>query len=162
MSVPRSDSIEPVDDRSESSADAGGSEARSDPFTEMTPRFGLWATAFGRRYFQEFAFQGDDAERLRVDAIFGQLIGGRAAAKAAASVGQMSRFETGMLASRGNFHALQTLDREWVERAGSFTPKRSVVLDLDSSESPTYGEQEGSAYNDHPGHRFLCDCCTAL
>jgi hypothetical protein len=28
------------------------------------------------------------------------------------------------------------------------------VLDMDSSESPTYGEQEGSAYNGH----FGCTC----
>ena len=26
-----------------------------------------------------------------------------------------------------------------------------IVLDMDSSESPTYGEQEGSAYNGHFG-----------
>ena len=41
---------------------------------------------------------------------------------------------------------LEALNREWVERVATFTPKRPVVLDLDSSESPTYGEQEGSAY----------------
>jgi Transposase DDE domain group 1 len=29
-----------------------------------------------------------------------------------------------------------------------------LVLDMDSSESPTYGEQEGSAYNGH----FGCTC----
>ena len=28
------------------------------------------------------------------------------------------------------------------------------MLDIDSSESPTYGEQEGSAYNGH----FSCTC----
>jgi hypothetical protein len=31
---------------------------------------------------------------------------------------------------------------------------RVIVLDMDSSESPTYGEQEGSAYNGH----FGCTC----
>jgi hypothetical protein len=31
---------------------------------------------------------------------------------------------------------------------------RTIVLDMDSSESPTYGEQEGSAYNGH----FGCTC----
>jgi Transposase DDE domain group 1 len=31
---------------------------------------------------------------------------------------------------------------------------RIIVLDMDSSESPTYGEQEGSAYNGH----FGCTC----
>ena len=89
----------------------------------------------------------NDAERLRVDPVFGQLIGGRAAEKGAASVSQMSRFETEMLTARGNLHGLEALNRGWVERAGRFTPKRPVILD--SSESPTYGEQEGSAYNGH-------------
>jgi Transposase DDE domain group 1 len=32
--------------------------------------------------------------------------------------------------------------------------QRLIVLDMDSSESPTYGEQEGSAYNGH----FGCTC----
>ena len=30
-------------------------------------------------------------------------------------------------------------------------PLKLIVLDIDSSESPIYGEQEGSAYNGHPG-----------
>ena len=91
----------------------------------------------------------NDAERLRVDPVFGQLVGGRAAEKGAASVSQMARFETEMLVSRGNLHGLEALNRAWVERAGTFTPRRTIILDLDSSESPTYGEQEGSAYNGH-------------
>ena len=91
----------------------------------------------------------NDAQRLRVDPVLGQLIGGRAADKGAASVSQMSRFETEMLTARGNLHGLEALNREWVERAATFTPKRPVILDLDSSESPTYGAQEGSAYNGH-------------
>src|ERR1700737_5017576 len=33
-------------------------------------------------------------------------------------------------------------------------PPKTIVLDMDSSESPTYGEQEGSAYNGH----FGCTC----
>jgi hypothetical protein len=33
-------------------------------------------------------------------------------------------------------------------------PPRIVELDMDSSESPTYGEQEGSTYNGH----FGCTC----
>src|SRR4249920_2609023 len=38
-------------------------------------------------------------------------------------------------------------------RPSARSPKR-IVLDMDSSESPTYGEQEGSAYNGH----FGCTC----
>ena len=65
MSVPRSDSIEPEPLSGASGGPPLERRELSDPFTEMTPRFGLWANAFGRRYFREFAFEGDDAERLR-------------------------------------------------------------------------------------------------
>ena len=37
-------------------------------------------------------------------------------------------------------------------------PPKTIVLDMDSSESPTYGEQEGSAYNGH----FGCTCYHSL
>ena len=33
-------------------------------------------------------------------------------------------------------------------------PPKTIVLDMDSSESPTYGNQEDSAYNGH----FGCTC----
>jgi hypothetical protein len=33
-------------------------------------------------------------------------------------------------------------------------PPKTIVLDMDSSESPTDGQQEGSAYNGH----FGCTC----
>lgn len=36
-----------------------------DPYTGMTRRFGWLARAFGERFFSGFAFEGDDAERLR-------------------------------------------------------------------------------------------------
>ncbi|MBM3619372.1 MAG: hypothetical protein FJX20_01675 [Alphaproteobacteria bacterium] len=35
---------------------------------------------------------------------------------------------------------------------------RSIVLNMDSSFSPTHGEQEGAAYNGH----FACTCCNPL
>ncbi len=80
----------------------------------------------------------NDAERLRVDPVFRQLIGGRAAEKGAASVSQMSRFETELLPSCGNLDGLSALNRAWVERAAMVKPSRRVILDLDSSESPTH------------------------
>jgi hypothetical protein len=38
-----------------------------------------------------------------------------------------------------------------------------IVLDMDSSESPTYGEQEGSAYNGISVARAItrCSCSTS-
>jgi hypothetical protein len=38
------------------------------------------------------------------------------------------------------------------------SPPKLIVLDMDLSESPIYGEQEGSAYNGH----FGCTCCHPL
>jgi Transposase DDE domain group 1 len=43
--------------------------------------------------------------------------------------------------------------RELVARAEADSPRR-VVLDMDSTEAPVYGEQERSAYNGH----FECIC----
>ncbi len=91
----------------------------------------------------------NDAERLRVDPVFRQLIGGRAAEKGAASVSQVSRFETEILSTETNLDGLEALNRTWVRRATGQTPSRPVILDLDSSESPTYGTQEGAVYNGH-------------
>ncbi|NIV48426.1 MAG: transposase, partial [Gammaproteobacteria bacterium] len=67
----------------------------------------------------------------------------------AASVTQMLRFETEMLFTEGNLDGLETLNRTWVRRATAHTPSRPVILDLDSSESPTYGTQERALYNGH-------------
>ncbi len=41
-------------------------------------------------------------------------------------------------------------------RAGH--PPKAIVLDMDSSVSPTHGEQEGTAYNSH----FACTCYPPL
>ena len=35
----------------------------------------------------------------------------------------------------------------WVSRATGPTKSRRIILDLDGSESPVHGEQEGSCYN---------------
>jgi hypothetical protein len=44
--------------------------------------------------------------------------------------------------------------RWWIDAVHQRRPPKSIVLDMDSSESPTYGAQEGSAYNGH----FGCTC----
>jgi len=38
------------------------------------------------------------------------------------------------------------------------TPHQRIILDMDSSENPVHGEQEGSAYNGH----FGCTCFNPL
>ena len=62
----------------------------------------------------------------------------------AASTNTMSRFETEVLTQDGNVEGLGRLNAKWVDGAMSRTPHRRVILDMDSSESPVHGEQEGS------------------
>ncbi len=54
-----------------------------------------------------------------------------------------------------NLAALADLPGEWIDKVHRRRPPRVIVLDMDSSESPTYGEQEGSAYNGHFGCTLL-------
>jgi hypothetical protein len=46
------------------------------------------------------------------------------------------------------------LSGEWIDKVRQRQPLRELILDMDSSVSDTYGEQEGSAYNGH----FECMC----
>jgi hypothetical protein len=66
----------------------------------------------------------------------------------------MGRFETEWLARPENLAALADLPGQWIEAVHQRRWPWVIVLDMDSSESPTYGEQEGSAYNGH----FGCTC----
>jgi hypothetical protein len=96
----------------------------------------------------------NDAERLSVDPSMRQVVGGRAKDKQAASISQMGRFETEVLTQSKNLSALADLSGLWIDRANQAKPVHELILDMDSSVSETYGEQEGSAYNGH----FGCTC----
>src|ERR1700730_11506349 len=94
----------------------------------------------------------NDAERLCRDPAMRWVVGGRAPMGQAASASQMGRFETEWLTRPENFAALADLPGQWIDTVHRRRSPRIVVLDMDSSESPTYGEQEGSAYNGHFGY----------
>lgn len=96
----------------------------------------------------------NDAERLCVDPAMRHVVGGRAKERNAASTSQMGRFETAVLTQRNNLQALMDLSGRWIDHLQQRKPLREIVLDLDSSESETYGQQEGSAYNGY----FRCRC----
>jgi hypothetical protein len=66
----------------------------------------------------------------------------------------MGRFETKWLSRPENLAALTDLPGRWIDKVHQRRPPGIVVLDMDSSESPTYGEQEGGVYNGH----FGCTC----
>ena len=96
----------------------------------------------------------NDAERLSVDPVMRALTGKRAPNKQAASVNTMGRFETKILTQHENLGNLSDINGKWVQKAMGKTAHQRIILDLDSSESPVHGEQEGSAYNGH----FGCTC----
>jgi len=96
----------------------------------------------------------NDAERLCRDPAMRWVVGDRAITRRAASASQMGRFETEWLARPENLTVLADLPGRWIDKVHTRRPPKIIVLDMDSSESPTYGAQEGSAYNGH----FGCTC----
>jgi len=91
----------------------------------------------------------NDAARLAGDPAMQAVVGRRALEKQAASTNTLSRFETEVLVTEQNRKGLEQLNEVWVDRAMTQTRHQRVILDMDSSESPVYGEQEGAAYNGH-------------
>ena len=82
------------------------------------------------------------------------VVGWQGSDRNAARTNTMSRFETETLTQEDNLKGLALMNPQWVELAMAHTPHRRVILDLDSSESPVHGQQEGAAYNGH----FECVC----
>ena len=66
----------------------------------------------------------------------------------------MGRFETQWLAAPDNLSALSDLSGRWIDLVHGRRPPRGMVLDMDSSVSPTHGEQEISLWNGH----YACTC----
>ena len=96
----------------------------------------------------------NNATRLARDPAMQAVVGRRALERQAASINTLSRFETEVLVNEENLRGLRQLNAEWVERATARIKHQRIILNMDSSESPVYGEQEGAAYNGH----FGCVC----
>jgi len=132
-----------------------GAEVLADARTGKNGRHALGGllrqSVFGRLAGYEDV---NDAERLRRDPAMRWVVGDRAISGSAASASQMGRFETEWLTRPENLVALSDLPGRWIDKVLKRRPPKIIVLDMDSSESPTYGEQEGSAYNGH----FGCTC----
>jgi len=96
----------------------------------------------------------NDAERLRHDPTMRWIVGGKAAQGRAASPSQMGRFETqwacGVHEPLGSCRSFRPVDRPCARPP----PAERFVLDMDSSVSPTHGEQENSVWNGH----YTCTC----
>src|SRR6516164_9709366 len=50
--------------------------------------------------------------------------------------------------------AIADLSGQWIDLVHGHRPPRSILLDMDSSVSPTHGEQEMSVWNGH----YACTC----
>ncbi len=96
----------------------------------------------------------NDADRLSQDPAMRVVVGWKGPDRKAASASEMGRFETELLTYEDNLNGLERLNVEWVKRAVAKTARKRVILDIDSSESPVHGSQEGAAYNGH----FECVC----
>ena len=91
----------------------------------------------------------NDAARVSADPTF-RLIGSEKNwNRGAALTSTLHGFETGTLTSEDNLLGLMALNRELVGRAEAGDESERVVVDMDSTESPVHGQQEGSAYNGH-------------
>jgi hypothetical protein len=157
-----------------------GSQITSDgglfPFRELDDALGLSAMAgevltdlrtgangrhslvgqFRQSVFGRLAGYDDinDADRLAHDPAMRWVVGGAAVTGQAASTSQMGRFETEVMTLETNLAALADLSGQWIGRVHARRPVKTIVLDIDSSVSPTHGKQEGTAYNGH----FHCTC----
>ncbi len=90
----------------------------------------------------------NDAERLSHDPTF-RLIGSEKIwERGAALTSRLHWFETEVLTQDHNLDGLSRINRELIAKVAVDSPQR-VVLDMDSTEIPVYGQQEQSAYNGH-------------
>ncbi len=96
----------------------------------------------------------NDAERLSHDPVMRAIVDRKGLDRMAASTSQMGRFETEWLNTDSNLAALSDLSGVWIDRVHGHRLPKMIILDMDSSVSPTYGDQEGSAYSAH----FGCTC----
>ncbi len=91
----------------------------------------------------------NDAERLSQDPTF-RLIGSEKIwERGAALTSRRQSFETDLLTQEENLTGLATINRELIAKAETIESPQRVVLDMDSTEIPVYGQQENSAYNGH-------------
>ena len=91
----------------------------------------------------------NDAEHLSQDPTF-RLIGSEKIwERGAALTSRLQSFETELLTQEGNLKGLTLINRELIAKAEAVYSPQRVVLDMDSTEIPVYGQQEQSAYNGH-------------
>jgi len=102
----------------------------------------------------------NDARTLRQDPALRTVLSERAIEKGGGSEKTQGRFEKEIITEGNNLEKMDEMLMKWVEKVDAERSNKEIVLDIDSSESPVYGEQEGSAYNGYFGlkcyHPVFC------
>ena len=108
-----------------------------------------WVTCCASPFTASLAGYEDvnDAERLSQDPAFRLNGSEKIWERGAALTSRLQSFETEVLAQEENFAGLAVINRELIGKAESIGSGQRVVLDMDSTEIPVYGDQEESAYN---------------
>ena len=109
------------------------------------------ADLFRQSIYSRMAGYADvnDAERLSQDPAFRLIGSDKVWDRGVALTSRLQTFETEMLAEEENFAALARINRELIGKVEAADSPQRVVLDMDSTEIPVYGQQENSAYNGH-------------
>ena len=97
----------------------------------------------------------NDAVRLAVDPTFRLLGSPTRWDRSAALTSTLHWLETELLTHEGNLVGLMAVNRDLIGQAATCDRADRIVLDMDSSESPVHGQQEGGAYNGH--FESVCD-----
>ena len=125
-------------------------EHLSDSRQGLNTQFGL-ADLLRQSVYSRLAGDEDltDAVRVSADPTF-RLVGSPTLwDRGGALTSTLHGFETERLTRAENLVGLMAVNREVLAQAEMPTRAGRIVLDMDSSESPVHGAQEGSAYNGH-------------
>jgi len=95
----------------------------------------LWCASWTKRLSQDPTFRLIGSEKVWE--------------RGAALTSRLQSSETEMLAAEANFAGLARINRHLIARVEALHSPQRVVLDMDSTEIPVYGQQENSAYNGH-------------
>ena len=91
----------------------------------------------------------NDAVRVSADPTFRLIGSSKIWDRGTVLTSTLHWFETELLTREENLVGLMAVNREMLAQAGVPTRAGRIVLDMDSSESPVHGAQEGSAYSGH-------------
>jgi len=100
----------------------------------------------------------NDAERLAQDPTFRLIGSAKIWERGAVLTSRLQSFETELLTQEKNLTGLAVVNRELIAQVETVDSSQRVVMDMDSTEIPVYGQQEQSSYNGH----FESTCYHAL